>query len=1514
MSSTAPAVLGINFGSSFGSIAVIGKEGHADCIANEDGERQIACAISYNGEQVYIGNGAKPQLVKNSQNTITGFRNLLGKKFSQIGSSAPETLTASAPVISTEDDIPGYKVDILVPPPSATPVGKKSARNTPAPSGTATPANAEPTPQELVLSVPEVTTLYLKTLLQSATDFLGTSPKDGCVIAAPSSFTSVQREALAEAAKAAGINVLQIIDESAAVLVGYRAGLPAERLERGFAPNGQDEEKADKVVVVVDVGDTGVEVEMVAVRQGQYVHLGGGRDETVGGRELNKVLISHFAKEFTKKTKVALPLPISPAGANVNQADLRAQTKLLLAIEHTKRSLSASTGAATCAVESLKDGMDLSASINRLRFDGLAGGVYRKIAEKIRSVVEGCGKNLVQVDEVLLAGSSSLLPGLASGISLIFPEETAITSVLDPSQAIAIGCALQALHLAQLSTSSTGAISQDDLFAALTSEIPSTSQPIGFVLPGSDEFHVVVPADTPLPARRVVALPVSAGVNQVGVEVWEGAESIKIDTIAPPPRDEDDSDSEEEEPEEVASVVRSPKTFLAAVKVGVKASKDAKVLVEVIVHDGSLEVNAWEEGADSDKLGKPLTHGDNVRPLIFPLNKSAATSLEALAITTESGVLASVSLDGEDVYWRHQLASVETIQSYHVADSNIILRTTTRTQTIIRSFSASSGLVRWETSVPNCFENEPVGDISVGKQLILAQAGRLVGLTLDSGDIVWERTVSDDDNRSAPNTLIPGYLLIQPSSVVPKLTAYPLSDLESNSQPSRTFSLPASIALSSLVNALPHVLLYVHEGGLYYLDLVSGAEGRVKMDECLVELKHVPGAAVMAKSNKDEWYMISLTATKGGFKGVPIASLTTSSEKTSALTTYETGEIIHITPLDSESTLQVKIFSSPSDLSKNKHFRIVYDEQLYGAITSVTKSSKNELAITTETGSIHFFDSAGLATGLREEGLSGGDVSVLDLVEEKVGVISVLSRIEEEGWTERVARHLHESLKYLPSYLLKIPVALLPSSSSSASSSALSLLAQDPFNFRKLILVGSPYGKVFALDSIDGSIVWGKRLSTEWAVGWAVLKVWASGAGKVGVVFRGISDGSVSTYAIELNGLDGSLVGNGPKELFKGFSQGILLDSISDSQDADIEGTKPVIVFDNEFKAHTFPPTGSVSHESIHLTKVTSNGSLQGLEVADSSAALEAWRLSVGKDEQIEHVVSAGADSLGGRSLVASYGKVTANKKLLYKYLNPHLLAVVSTQPSKSQATIYLVDSVRGVILERLAHDNVDTSKEIQIILNENWLVYSFKQSVSETYNTPGYRIVSVELYERNLARGGKLGSSELSSYSADHDFDLISRTYHLPVGVKALSFSRTKFGITARDVLVYTEKNQIMAISQRFLDARRPTENEKKEEGLVPYFPVIPLDDSKALSKDSDILGVDRILAIPTLLESTSQILAVGTLDLALTKVQPSGGFDLLPDSFNKLQLVLTILGLSVGIFVAKPTVARKKLKAQWY
>jgi len=50
--SALPPVVGINLGNSYASIAVFTKERVAECIANQDGERQIACAIAFIGQEV----------------------------------------------------------------------------------------------------------------------------------------------------------------------------------------------------------------------------------------------------------------------------------------------------------------------------------------------------------------------------------------------------------------------------------------------------------------------------------------------------------------------------------------------------------------------------------------------------------------------------------------------------------------------------------------------------------------------------------------------------------------------------------------------------------------------------------------------------------------------------------------------------------------------------------------------------------------------------------------------------------------------------------------------------------------------------------------------------------------------------------------------------------------------------------------------------------------------------------------------------------------------------------------------------------------------------------------------------------------------------------------------------------------------------------------------------------------------------------------------------------------------
>ncbi|CAJ0754723.1 8926_t:CDS:2 [Entrophospora sp. SA101] len=73
-------IIGLRIGQSYSSIAIINKDGRADCIANEDGERQIPTMVAFSGEEEFTGTQSKVQLLNNSKNTITQFRNFIGRR------------------------------------------------------------------------------------------------------------------------------------------------------------------------------------------------------------------------------------------------------------------------------------------------------------------------------------------------------------------------------------------------------------------------------------------------------------------------------------------------------------------------------------------------------------------------------------------------------------------------------------------------------------------------------------------------------------------------------------------------------------------------------------------------------------------------------------------------------------------------------------------------------------------------------------------------------------------------------------------------------------------------------------------------------------------------------------------------------------------------------------------------------------------------------------------------------------------------------------------------------------------------------------------------------------------------------------------------------------------------------------------------------------------------------------------------------------------------------------------
>ena len=515
----------------------------------------------------------------------------------------------SAPVIQHPEkpDEPAYKVTILQPAPKPLPPSVvASTVNTPAASKFATP-RSEPTQIERYLTVSEVNSIFIKSLIESAEDFLG-KRVDGVVIAIPNWFEEIQREALIKAVEDTGIKVLQLIDDIAAAAL-QSITIPAS-----------PDLKEDRTQLVVDVGSSSLSLSVLSIRQGLIYPLASSSDPTTGADLIDDKLIKFFAKDFTKKTKVTLSLPVIGSSS---AADKRAEAKLRLAIEHTKRTISASPGAATCSVESLKDGYDLSGTINRMRFDMEAREVYTKIAGSVRKLVTDAGLDLYDIDEIVYVGGTGCLPGLdAAVLDVGFNEESVVTpfssgtavggGASDPTTILAKGAVLQAKLLAEIA-------GDQNLLPAFGTEtefttVRSTTRTLGLIFPeeGAEEGGLggqwipVVHKETALPARRIYSFDVDLGENpsdKVGFEVWEVKERVKVELVQEPPLEGEEAGEEEEpeETEEKEKIIEKDGAALTNVVIPVKNGKKekgrwrTKVCVQLVVDEGGkVEVTTWE--------------------------------------------------------------------------------------------------------------------------------------------------------------------------------------------------------------------------------------------------------------------------------------------------------------------------------------------------------------------------------------------------------------------------------------------------------------------------------------------------------------------------------------------------------------------------------------------------------------------------------------------------------------------------------------------------------------------------------------------------------------------------------------------------------------------------------------------------------------------------------------------------------------------------------------------------------
>uniref|UniRef100_A0A8D1CTJ8 Heat shock 70 kDa protein 14 n=1 Tax=Sus scrofa TaxID=9823 RepID=A0A8D1CTJ8_PIG len=192
------AAIGVHLGCTSACVAVY-KDGRADVVANDAGDRVTPAVVAYTENEEVVGLAAKQSRIRNISNTVMKVKQILGR--SSDDPQAQKYISESKCLVIEKNGKLRYEID---------------------------------TGEETKFVNPEdVARLIFSKMKETAHSVLGPDAND-VVITVPFDFGEKQKNALGEAARAAGFNVLRLIHEPSAALLAYGIGQDSPTGKRSF--------------------------------------------------------------------------------------------------------------------------------------------------------------------------------------------------------------------------------------------------------------------------------------------------------------------------------------------------------------------------------------------------------------------------------------------------------------------------------------------------------------------------------------------------------------------------------------------------------------------------------------------------------------------------------------------------------------------------------------------------------------------------------------------------------------------------------------------------------------------------------------------------------------------------------------------------------------------------------------------------------------------------------------------------------------------------------------------------------------------------------------------------------------------------------------------------------------------------------------------------------------------------------------------------------------------------------
>ncbi|EDW96323.2 ER membrane protein complex subunit 1 isoform X2 [Drosophila yakuba] len=469
-------------------------------------------------------------------------------------------------------------------------------------------------------------------------------------------------------------------------------------------------------------------------------------------------------------------------------------------------------------------------------------------------------------------------------------------------------------------------------------------------------------------------------------------------------------------------------------------------------------------------------------------------------------------------------------------------------------------------------------------------------------------------------------------------------------------------------------------------------------------------------------------------------------------------------------------------------------------------------------------------------------------------------------------------------------------------------LVRDSFGLHKMLVLLTRSGKIFGIDNVSGKHHWQLYLSN--VSGFAnneQMRLIVQRSAKhfplqplCTILGKNAVNGNGVLY--RFNPITGQVAEGGLVQLDYKIKQLSLL------EETEKDFVKGILLIDASNKVHVYPEHATPLADGMYLyTADVKSAELSGYFIKYAGGQLSSthiWNARLGGHNSEQQIIGvAGKNPI---EHVHSQGRVLGDRSVLYKYINPNLVAFVTQAPDsthKSVLNLYLVDVVSGSVVFTMTHRKVRAP--LSIVHSENWLAYSyFNEKLRRT------EITTIELYEGKT----QANSSVWSSLQAP-PMPLVERqSYILPTIVEALRETITERGITNKHVLIGTASGSIVEMPWHMLDPRRPiaSTTQGREEGAIPYIPELPLPTESHINYNQTVARLRNIYTAPSGLESTCLVVATG-LDLFVTRVAPSKTFDLLKEDFDYILISIVLVALTSGSLIVKHLASRKLLKQAW-